>query len=157
MGPAIAQALADPLVVEVMVNPDGVLRLDRLAKAGRRPTLFHAGEVERSPGWWPAMRQRMPTTPLWRRAATTGTKAKPASVSRACYRPLHRPMLIRNRLSHLRPCRLRFRPIMTEAQAAALELARSSTAKYPGSRWHPANDFANALLAGSRSKTSAWI
>ena len=30
MGPAIAAALADPLVIEVMVNPDGVLRLDRL-------------------------------------------------------------------------------------------------------------------------------
>ena len=30
MGPAIAAALADPLVVEVMVNPDGALRLDRL-------------------------------------------------------------------------------------------------------------------------------
>jgi P-type conjugative transfer ATPase TrbB len=30
MGPAIAAALADPLVIEVMVNPDGALRLDRL-------------------------------------------------------------------------------------------------------------------------------
>ncbi|MEQ7874275.1 P-type conjugative transfer ATPase TrbB [Sphingomonas sp. ASV193] len=30
MGEAIAAALADPLVVEVMVNPDGALRLDRL-------------------------------------------------------------------------------------------------------------------------------
>lgn len=32
MGPAIAEALADPLVVEIMVNPDGVLRLDRLGE-----------------------------------------------------------------------------------------------------------------------------
>jgi len=32
MGPAIAAALADPLVVEVMVNPDGVLRVDRLGE-----------------------------------------------------------------------------------------------------------------------------
>ena len=32
MGPDIALALADPLVVEVMVNPDGVLRLDRLGE-----------------------------------------------------------------------------------------------------------------------------
>ena len=32
MGPAIAAALADPLVVEVMINPDGVLRLDRLGE-----------------------------------------------------------------------------------------------------------------------------
>src|SRR5665213_3193586 len=32
MGPAIAEALADPLVVEVMVNPDGSLRLDRLGQ-----------------------------------------------------------------------------------------------------------------------------
>src|SRR3546814_16084582 len=32
MGPAIAAALADPAVIEVMVNPDGVLRLDRLGE-----------------------------------------------------------------------------------------------------------------------------
>ncbi|MFA7604931.1 MAG: P-type conjugative transfer ATPase TrbB [Novosphingobium sp.] len=32
MGPQIAAALADPLVVEIMVNPDGVLRLDRLGE-----------------------------------------------------------------------------------------------------------------------------
>ena len=32
MGPAIASALADPLVVEVMINPDGLLRLDRLGE-----------------------------------------------------------------------------------------------------------------------------
>jgi type IV secretion system protein VirB11 len=34
MGPTIAEALADPEVIEIMVNPDGVLRLDRLG-AGR--------------------------------------------------------------------------------------------------------------------------
>lgn len=32
MGPAIASALADPLVLEIMVNPDGALRLDRLGE-----------------------------------------------------------------------------------------------------------------------------
>lgn len=32
MGPEIAAALADPLVIEVMVNPDGALRLDRLTR-----------------------------------------------------------------------------------------------------------------------------
>ena len=32
MGPAIAEALADPLVIEVMVNPNGALRLDRLGE-----------------------------------------------------------------------------------------------------------------------------
>ena len=32
MGPTIAAALADPLVVEIMVNPDGALRLDRLGE-----------------------------------------------------------------------------------------------------------------------------
>ncbi|MCW3835056.1 hypothetical protein ACFQ1E_01640 [Sphingomonas canadensis] len=37
MGPAIAAALSDPLVVEVMVNPDGALRLDRLGE-GRTDT-----------------------------------------------------------------------------------------------------------------------
>ena len=48
MGPAIADALADPLVIEVMVNPDGVLRLDRLG-SGRCDTghLLDAPQVER--------------------------------------------------------------------------------------------------------------
>ena len=48
MGPAIAEALADPLVVEVMVNPDGLLRLDRLGE-GRSQTevSLTPGEVER--------------------------------------------------------------------------------------------------------------
>jgi type IV secretion system protein VirB11 len=32
MGPAIAEALADPVVIEIMVNPDGALRLDRLGE-----------------------------------------------------------------------------------------------------------------------------
>jgi len=32
MGPAISAALADPAVIEVMVNPDGSLRLDRLGQ-----------------------------------------------------------------------------------------------------------------------------
>ncbi|WP_437359282.1 P-type conjugative transfer ATPase TrbB [Inquilinus limosus] len=48
MGPEIAAALADPAVIEVMVNPDGALRLDRLGE-GRRDTgvRFGAAEVER--------------------------------------------------------------------------------------------------------------
>ena len=48
MGPAIAAALADPLVIEVMVNPDGALRLDRLG-AGRSDTgeRLDAAQVER--------------------------------------------------------------------------------------------------------------
>jgi type IV secretion system protein VirB11 len=48
MGPAIADALADPLVIEIMVNPDGVLRLDRLG-TGRceTPSLLAPSEVER--------------------------------------------------------------------------------------------------------------
>jgi type IV secretion system protein TrbB len=48
MGPAIAAALADPLVVEVMVNPDGALRLDRLGE-GRVDTAERLGsdQVER--------------------------------------------------------------------------------------------------------------
>lgn len=37
MGPEIAQALADPDVVEVLLNPDGSLWLDRLS-TGRAPT-----------------------------------------------------------------------------------------------------------------------
>jgi P-type conjugative transfer ATPase TrbB len=48
MGPAIAAALADPLVVEVMVNPDGALRLDRLGE-GRIDTgeRLEAAQVDR--------------------------------------------------------------------------------------------------------------
>ncbi|MBY8823197.1 P-type conjugative transfer ATPase TrbB [Sphingomonas colocasiae] len=47
-GADIAAALADPLVVEVMVNPDGVLRVDRLGK-GRLETgiRIDAAQVER--------------------------------------------------------------------------------------------------------------
>lgn len=48
MGPAIADALADPLVVEIMVNPDGALRLDRLGD-GRVDTgiVIDATQTER--------------------------------------------------------------------------------------------------------------
>ena len=48
MGPTIAAALADPLVLEVMVNPDGALRLDRLGE-GRTDTgvRYDAAQVER--------------------------------------------------------------------------------------------------------------
>jgi type IV secretion system protein VirB11 len=48
MGPEIAAALADPLVIEVMVNPDGALRLDRLG-GGRCDTgvLLDPAAVER--------------------------------------------------------------------------------------------------------------
>src|SRR3546814_5916195 len=48
MGPAFSEALADPLVLEVMVNPDGALRLDRLGE-GRVDTkvLYEAAQVER--------------------------------------------------------------------------------------------------------------
>ena len=48
MGAAIAAALADPAVIEVMVNPDGSLRLDRLGE-GRIDTgeRLEPAEVER--------------------------------------------------------------------------------------------------------------
>ncbi len=48
MGPAIAAALADPLVIEIMVNPDGRLRLDRLGE-GRVDTgsAIDPAQVER--------------------------------------------------------------------------------------------------------------
>lgn len=48
MGPAIAGALADPTVIEIMVNPDGALRLDRLGE-GRSDTgaRLEPAEVER--------------------------------------------------------------------------------------------------------------
>jgi type IV secretion system protein TrbB len=48
MGPTIADALRDPLVVEIMVNPDGALRFDRLGE-GRSDSGIHLepGQVER--------------------------------------------------------------------------------------------------------------
>jgi type IV secretion system protein TrbB len=48
MGPVITAAMADPLVIEVMVNPDGALRLDRL-ETGRCDTghRLAAAETER--------------------------------------------------------------------------------------------------------------
>ena len=45
MGGEIAAALADPLVIEVMVNPDGSLRLDRLGD-GRIDTGARLGPME---------------------------------------------------------------------------------------------------------------
>lgn len=45
-GPAIVAALADPRVIEIMVNPDGVLRVDRLGE-GRVDTLVRI-EPERT-------------------------------------------------------------------------------------------------------------
>jgi type IV secretion system protein VirB11 len=48
MGPTIAAALADPAVIEIMVNPDGLLRLDRLGD-GRidTGTRYDPAQVER--------------------------------------------------------------------------------------------------------------
>jgi type IV secretion system protein VirB11 len=48
MGPAIADVLADPRVIEVMINPDGVLRIDRLGE-GRvdTGTRLEPAQVER--------------------------------------------------------------------------------------------------------------
>jgi len=48
MGPTIAAALADPTVIEIMVNPDGALRLDRLGE-GRTDTgtRYDSAQVER--------------------------------------------------------------------------------------------------------------
>jgi len=48
MGPSITAALSDPDVIEVMVNPDGALRLDLLGE-GRRNTgvWIEAAQVER--------------------------------------------------------------------------------------------------------------
>ncbi len=48
MGPTIAEALADPEVIEIMINPDGALRLDRLGQ-GRVDTgmLYEPAQIER--------------------------------------------------------------------------------------------------------------
>ena len=45
MGPAIAAALSDPCVIEIMVNPDGALRLDRLGE-GRVDTELRVEPAE---------------------------------------------------------------------------------------------------------------
>ncbi|MEP9403633.1 P-type conjugative transfer ATPase TrbB [Sphingomonas sp. VNH70] len=45
MGPDIAAALSDPLVLEIMVNPDGSLRLDRLGE-GRVDTGIFIGAAQ---------------------------------------------------------------------------------------------------------------
>lgn len=48
MGPAIAAALADPLVIEIMVNPDGRLWLDSLGNGrSETETIFDPAQVER--------------------------------------------------------------------------------------------------------------
>ncbi len=48
MGPDIAAALADPAVIEIMVNPDGALRLDRLGEGRVETNVFLAPmDVER--------------------------------------------------------------------------------------------------------------
>src|SRR3546814_14855099 len=51
MGPAIGAALADPTVIEVMVNPDGSLRLDRLGEGrvdtGERLKAAEGGRIIR--------------------------------------------------------------------------------------------------------------
>jgi type IV secretion system protein VirB11 len=48
MGPVIAQALGDPTVIEVMVNPDGKLWIDRLGEGrGNIGVRIHPSETER--------------------------------------------------------------------------------------------------------------
>lgn len=48
MGPTITAALADPLVLEIMVNPDGALRLDRLGEGLIDTQVrYEAAQVER--------------------------------------------------------------------------------------------------------------
>jgi type IV secretion system protein TrbB len=48
MGPTIAAALADPLVIEIMINPDGRLWLDRLGEGrGDTGTIYEPAQVER--------------------------------------------------------------------------------------------------------------
>lgn len=48
MGPTIAAALADPLVIEIMINPDGRLWLDRLGEGrSNTGTIYEPAQVER--------------------------------------------------------------------------------------------------------------
>jgi len=44
MGPTIAAALADPAIIEIMVNPDGLLRLDRLGEGRVDTNTGRAGQ-----------------------------------------------------------------------------------------------------------------
>jgi hypothetical protein len=89
MGPAIAEALADPLVIEVMVNPDGVLRLDRLGE-GRVETGVAGAGAGRADH--PARRQPRPkrgpcrladrqrrASAAWRRPCRRAVRRRPAA------------------------------------------------------------------------------
>ncbi len=90
MGPAIAVALADPLVIEIMVNPDGALRLDRLGE-GRSDTgvRMDPAQVERIIRLVAAT--RAPKCMATRRSSRPNCRrmsmAAPASASKACCRP----------------------------------------------------------------------
>jgi type IV secretion system protein VirB11 len=48
MGPSIAAALSDPKVLEILVNPDGILRLDRLGEGLIQTGIcYDPGQIER--------------------------------------------------------------------------------------------------------------
>jgi hypothetical protein len=58
MGPAIAAALGDPRIIEIMVNPDGALRVDVLGE-GRVETdvTIRPYRSNGSSAWLPPMRE----------------------------------------------------------------------------------------------------
>jgi hypothetical protein len=89
MGPTIAAALADPAVIEIMVNPDGALRLDRLGE-GRTDTgtRYDPRRSSGSSAWSPATRE--PRCTRRRRSSPPNCRRMvraPASGSKACCRP----------------------------------------------------------------------
>ena len=88
MGPAIAAALADPRVIEVMVNPDGALRLDRLGE-GRVDTGVRSipPRSSGSSAWSRAMRatEVHAAAPIVSAELPPHARA-PASGSKACCR-----------------------------------------------------------------------
>ena len=139
LGPTIAAALADPTVIEVMVNPDGTLWLDRPAK-GRDATPASASAAPRSSAssaWSPRHVRRE----VHRQGADRLAPScpRPASASRACCRrsrrrpalPIRKPADVLYRLADYVAAR-----IMTPRQAEALAHGGPRAPEHPGRRRH---------------------
>ena len=96
MGPAIAAALSDPRVIEIMVNPDGALRVDILGE-GRVDTDVKLDAPTSDP-------RSMATSPSCRLNCRHLVLA-PGSGSRESCRPFRPPRAFRS--ENLRPASTR--------------------------------------------------
>ncbi len=104
LGSSIAAWLDDPAVIEVMLNPDGRLWVDRLAEGiggHRRAAVAGGRRTHRPPGRTPCRRRGSCRAPR----ASRPSCRKAANASKACCRPWspHRPLPSaspRSRCSH---------------------------------------------------------